>query len=599
MGFLHADVLNLKTLFGYEVSYRIPQFQRPYAWKKDEQWVPLWEDVRKVAENILSRQGGKAPPHFMGAIVLLSQESRAGEVAKQIVVDGQQRLTTLQLLIRAAQDSFQSLNDTDRANRLSELTLNGEAHWGGDSDNQTKIRQSNLNDQRSFQEAIRASGEGQGSLRAIGEAFQYFKGEVTDWLNKEPANRVSRSNALEEALVQHLQVAAIDLDEGEKPHRIFAILNTRGEPLKQSDHVKNAVMYEADVVDDRSKAGELWGMFDSHDSNDWWRQDTKEARLDRIHLDRFLNYWVVTRLGQEVTADQVSSKFSEIVETEKKSHDLTPVAAIENITASLRKAGVIYQDMEEARQPGIETFLRRIKTLEIGVVMPPLLWLYTRDVAGESRQRCVRALESYLVRRMLCGLSSSGLNKLFIELIGRLEPGGVAQADSTVIEFLSGQTVENRIWPKDVLLAESLIQKPLRGSPARQKMVLEAIEMSLRSDKTEAPGQSSNLTVEHIMPQSWERNWPLSENTEEATESRKQAVKEIGNLTLITGKLNASVSNAAWSEKRGELRKHTASRLNWELLDDAPEVWDEASIHARSRQLCEVIKGIWPYADKI
>ena len=593
---MHADVLNLKTLFGYEVSYRIPQFQRPYAWKKDEQWVPLWDDVRNVAENILSRQGGKAPPHFMGAIVLLSQESRAGEVAKQIVVDGQQRLTTLQLLIRAAQDSFQSLNDTDRANRLSELTLNGEDHWGGDSDNQTKIRQSNLNDQRSFQEAIRASGEGQGSLRAIGEAFQYFKGEVTDWLNKEPANRVSRSNALEEALVQHLQVAAIDLDEGEKPHRIFAILNTRGEPLKQSDHVKNAVMYEADVVDDGRKADKLWGMFDN---NDWWRQGTKEGRLDRIHLDRFLNYWVVTQLGQEVATDQVSPKFNDLVDMAKQCSGLTAAASIENITASLRKAGVIYQDMEEARQPGIETFLRRIKTLEIGVVMPPLLWLYTRDVADESRQRSVRALESYLVRRMLCGMGSQGLNRFFIELVRELNSVRVDQVDTKVIEFLSGSNVDNRSWPKDGLLAENLIQNPLRGSPARQKMVLEAIEMSLRSDKTEAPGQSSNLTVEHIMPQSWERNWPLSENTEEATESRKQAVKEIGNLTLITGKLNASVSNAAWAEKRGELRKHTASRLNWELLDDAPEVWDEASIHERSRQLCEVIKGIWPYADKI
>ena len=593
---MHADVLNLKTLFGYEVSYRIPQFQRPYAWKKDEQWVPLWEDVRKVAENILSRQGGKAPPHFMGAIVLLSQESRAGEVAKQIVVDGQQRLTTLQLLIRAAQDSFQSLNDTDRANRLSELTLNGEDHWGGDSDNQTKIRQSNLNDQRSFQEAIRASGEGQGSLRAIGEAFQYFKGEVTDWLNKEPANRVSRSNALEEALVQHLQVAAIDLDEGEKPHRIFAILNTRGEPLKQSDHVKNAVMYEADVVDDGRKADKLWGMFDN---NDWWRQGTKEGRLDRIHLDRFLNYWVVTQLGQEVTTDQVSPKFNDLVDMAKQCSGLTAAASIENITASLRKAGVIYQDMEEARQPGIETFLRRIKTLEIGVVMPPLLWLYTRDVADESCQRSVRALESYLVRRMLCGMGSQGLNRFFIELVRELNSVRVDQVDTKVIEFLSGSNVDNRSWPKDGLLAENLIQNPLRGSPARQKMVLEAIEMSLRSDKTEAPGPSSNLTVEHIMPQSWERNWPLSENTEEATESRKQAVKEIGNLTLITGKLNASVSNAAWAEKRGELRKHTASRLNWELLDDAPEVWNEASIHERSRQLCEVIKGIWPYADKI
>ena len=587
---MDAKILTLKTLFGSEVSYRILQFQRPYAWKRSEQWKPLWSDVRNVAERILSRQGGKVPPHFMGAIVLQSQESGIGQVDKWIVVDGQQRLTTLQLLIRAAQDVFRSLNDTERANRLSELTLNAKDHWGDDPDNQTKIRQSNLNDQRAFQEAIRATSEGRVSLRAIGESFQYFKEEVADWLNQEPANRVARSNALEETLGQHLQVAAINLDDSEKPHFIFAVLNTRGEPLKQSDHIKNTVMYEADVVDDGRKASELWGMFDT---SDWWRKDTQ----GRIHLDRFLNYWMVTRLGQEVTSEQVSAEFTKFVDTEKDSAGLTAVANIEAITASIRRAGVVYQDMEEARQPGIETFLRRVKTLELGVVMPPLLWLYTNDIADESRQRSVQALESFLVRRLLCGLASHGLNKLFIELVGRLEVGGVARADLSVIEFLSGQTVENRIWPKDGMLAENLIQKPLRFSAGRQRMVLEAIELSLRSDKTEDLG--SNLTVEHIMPQSWERNWPLPENTEEAVESRIQAIKEIGNLTLLTDKLNATASNAPWTEKQETLGKHTALRLNWELLKEPPDVWDEAAIHERSRQLCEYIKEIWPYADKL
>ena len=593
---MDAKILTLKTLFGSEVSYRIPQFQRPYAWKKGEQWEPLWHDVRNVAEKILSRQDGKVPPHFMGAIVLQSRESSTGEVDKRIVVDGQQRLTTLQLLIRAAQDVFQSLNDTERANRLSELTLNAEEHWGGDPDNQTKIRQSNLNDQRAFQDAIRATGAGQGSLRAIGESFQYFKEQVTDWLNKEPANRVACSNALEETLVQYLQVAAIDLDEGEKPHFIFAVLNTRAEPLKQSDHIKNTVMYEADVVDDGLKAGELWGMFDN---NDWWRKDTQDGRLIRIHLDRFLNYWMVTQLGQEVTSEQVSSEFTKFIDTEKDSAGLTAVANIDAIAASIRKAGVVYQDMEEARQPGIKTFLQRVKTLELGVVMPPLLWLYTNDIADDRRQRSVQALESYLVRRMLCGLSSQGLNRFFIELVRELKASSADCVDTRVIEFLSGSTVDNRLWPKDGMLAERLIQTPMRGNASRQKMVLEAIEMSLRSDKTESLGQFRNLTVEHIMPQSWERNWPLPENTEEATDSRNQAVKEIGNLTLVTSKLNSSLSNAPWTEKRETLEKHAAFRLNWELLKDAPDVWDEAAIQERSKQLYEVIKEIWPYADKL
>ena len=92
----------------------------------------------------------------MGAIVLQQQRSNTGEVTKRLVVDGQQRLTTLQLLIKATEQVFQSRNDTVRASRLRELTTNQESHWGGDSDNQTKIKQSNLNDQKAFQEAIRS-----------------------------------------------------------------------------------------------------------------------------------------------------------------------------------------------------------------------------------------------------------------------------------------------------------------------------------------------------------------------------------------------------------------------------------------------------------
>ncbi len=588
---MKAKILTLNTLFGSAVSYRIPQFQRPYAWKKDDQWKPLWDDVRNMAANILSQPTGKVPPHFMGAIVLQSQESGTGVVVKRIVVDGQQRLTTLQLLIRATQDAFQSLNEIERANRLSELTQNAEDHWGGDSDNQTKIRQSNLNDQRAFQEAIRNSGNGQGSLRAIGEAFQYFKEVVAEWLNEEPATRNARCDTLEEVLTQKLQVAAIDLDEGEKPHFIFAVLNTRAEPLKESDHIKNTVMFEADVIDDAQKASELWGMFDT---NDWWRQDTKEGRLTRIHLDRFLNYWIVVRTQEEVTSDRVSAKFSSYVGSSESS--------IEEITADIRKAGLIYRDMEEARHPGIETFLRRMKTMEIGAVMPPLLWLYTNEVSEAAREKSIKALESFLVRRMLCGFASQGLNRLFIELIGRLEAGGTDQVVNSVINFLSGQTAENRIWPRDNLLEENLVRRPLRGNASRQRMVLEAVELSLRTNKTEGLEQSRNLTIEHIMPQSWERNWQLptdTPNRNEAEEARNQAVKEIGNLTLVTDKLNPSLSNDAWDRKKETLAKHTAFRLNWELLNPEPGVWDENTIHERSYELCQRVIEIWPHAEQL
>lgn len=263
------------------------------------------------------------PPHFMGAIVLQPRGHATGEVTKSLVVDGQQRLTTLQLLLRAAQEAFQGINETARSTRLGRLLLNGENYWGDDPDNETKIRQSNQNDQKAFQEAIRGSEDDHGSVRSINKAHEYFKRQVVDWLNEKPADRESRANVLEAILSKNLQIAAIDLDEREKPHFIFGVLNSRAEVLAQCDPVKNTVMYEADVIDNAQAAQSLWGMFDS---NDWWRKETKEGRLTRIHLDRFLNYWMVMRAKKDVSAERVSGEFSSYVDSVKSCQSIHEVA---------------------------------------------------------------------------------------------------------------------------------------------------------------------------------------------------------------------------------------------------------------------------------
>ena len=131
-------------------------------------------------------------------------------------------------------------------------------------------------------------------------------------------------------------------------------------------------------------------------------------------------------------------------------------------------------------------------------------------------------------------------------------------------------------------------------------MVLEAMELHLRSDMTENIGEGL-LTREHIMPDSWESHWPLPEGAdkEEAKKARNESIKEIGNLTLVTGKLNTYLSNAAWRQKKETLKNHTALRLNWDLLDNAPEVWDEESIRERSEQLIKLAAAIWPSAESI
>ena len=595
---MDANIVNLQKLFHQQVSYRIPQFQRPYAWKEEVQWKPLWADILSLAARVLNREeDDRILPHFMGAIVLQQQRSNTGEVTKRLVVDGQQRLTTLQLLIKATEQVFEIQHDPVRASRLRALIINQNSHWGaGGGDNKTKIKQSNFNDQKAFHEAIAAPHIGDENQSWALNALSYFKEELSNWLNYAPESMNGRADAFEEALTQHLKIAVIDLDEDEKPHVIFETLNARGEPLKQSDLIKNIVMYEANVIDDDEQAKKLWGFFD----HEWWQQDSKESRSSpTIHIDRFLRYWMVMRSLKDVTANRVASEFRNYLGATQSS--------IKTVTSDIQMAGVCYVLIEGnfrgfRKNPEREIFFKRLKTIELGVVTPVLLWLFTSKVPDERQQRCIEILESYGVRRKLCGLQTQGLNKVFIGLLQVLDSEGPDCADMTVLRFLRRQHADSSIWPNDRMLREYLTTSQMKGNSPWKKMVLEAIEVHLRSDRSEQLGSTSNLEIEHVMPQTWQtEHWPLwseNSNQDEAESARDEAIQKIGNLTLTSEKLNKILRNGPWHEKRLTLANHSSLFLNKTLLDDAPGVWDEAAIQRRCQWITEKILQIWPSAEE-
>ena len=589
---MEAKLMGLNDLFNFDVSYRIPEFQRPYAWS-EEQWEALWDDVQKVAEKILrAPDSPDVLPHFLGAIVVQprSSDTQFNEVRPVLVVDGQQRLTTLQLLMKAISIEFtSSLVSTAEFGALRNFMFNKENRTGGDYLNYTKIRQSNGLDQADFQDIIIDRLGQNRPRRSIVDAYWSFRRWVATWLNREPEHVATRAAALYQVLTRHLKVAAIDLDSGEKPHFIFEILNSRGEQLKEADYIKNTVMYEADVIDDREKANTLWGMFE----DDWWRKEESRGRDLQMRLDRFLNSWCMMRLGEYIPIRRTAATFRAFVEQEKERHD-TPIDCVAD---EIKAAGIIYKNIEENRQPGIEAVLKRVKTLEINVIMPPLLWIYTQDIGDEERKSAVRALESFLVRRAVCNLGSQGLNRLFIELVKHLQSDASMPADEAVIRFLGGQTAENRIWPDDKRVADYLSVNPMPGKAARKKMILEAIEIRKRPPMAEELGVTSNLTVEHLLPQGWhEEGWPLSTEGRdkiEATDIRNGYISLIGNLTLATKELNSSMSNRSWENKRKALNRFSGLFMNKELLETAPSVWDEDAIQNRSQQMGEEITKIW------
>ena len=593
---MDAKVMGLDNLFDTQVTYRIPQFQRPYAWGI-EQWEPLWNDVKRVAERILtSNTDDDLLPHFMGAIVLknkeITHELRFDEVSQVLVVDGQQRLTTLQLLIKAIQKAFEaSIDDIGTALNLNKYIVNDEWRIVNDPLNGVRIRQSNRLDQFEFQEVIGGSINESGPNRGITDAYCSFYKLVYAWLNEDKTNVQDRASALFRALTEYLKIAAISLDVKEKPHFILEILNARGEPLNQGDHIKSTVMYEADVVDDAQKAGRLWGTFE----DGWWRHEDARGRVSHPRLDRFLNYWVIVRIGESVTITQTAREFRSYIEKQGR--------LIDEVAGDIRSAGLVYRNVEENRQPGIETFLKRIKTMEIGVIMPTLLWLYTEEITEKEPQRSVRALESFLVRRMLCNMGTQGLNALFIEMVTNLKNRKDQRADDAVITYLDNRVIENRLWPDNQRVIDSLTSRSMPGNPARKKMVFDDLETHIRPKMAEELGSTEKLTVEHILPQKWDRNgWPFPpqiEDKEEAESTRREFVGLIGNLTLATKGLNSSMSNRSWNDKQKALNDNSSLFLNKSLLAESPTLWDERAIDDRSRELALKIVEIWPHKNDI
>ena len=598
--------MTLQELFQKPVRYVIPPFQRPYVWTQDDQWEPLWDDVRNAAERYLDEHSftesgsegaalASTPAHFLGAVVLQQQQFGASEIERRRVIDGQQRLTTLQLLLDAAQKVFEDL-DLPPAGRLSLLVSNDERMLGAEKDHVYKVWPT-LMDQDAFRHAMHndlPSDQYEGSPVVL--AHEFFMEQVREWVEDGAAPHKDLATAMEAAIARLLHLVVIDLDMDEDPHVIFETLNARGTPLLQSDLIKNFMLSESGTSDEHVEAslpevqGEPW-------QDPWWRQDVRQGRLIRPRVDVFLHYWLTMRRAAEVQANDVFSDFREYAASHPE-----PIAGV---AKDIGKIGRIYRMIEtNDDDSALGQFLYRGRVMQWGAITPALLRLLSSGVPPARLARCLRAIESYLVRRMICRMTSKDYNTLVLSLLARLEESPSSEVDDVVVGFLADQTADARLWPSDTRLLEAFLHLPLYRllSRGRLRVVLEGIEGALRTPKAEEAQVPRNLTIEHVMPQEWRANWPLTSNPEEREEAeahRDRTVHTIGNLTLVNSRLNPSLSNAAWADKRDGIAEHSVLHLNKDLLAHAGEAWDEGAIETRARSLATVAAELWPHADSI
>ena len=289
-------------------------------------------------------------------------------------------------------------------------------------------------------------------------------------------------------------------------------------------------------------------------------------------------------------------KFKSYAEDQDKS--------IEEIVAAVQDIGETYKSLERANQEGrVETFLYRWRTVDAGTLTPLLLWLFSQPehvVTDTQRIRAISALESYLVRRMICRMTTKDYNRLFLEMMAKLRGSGPGGAAESIVAFLAEQTSESRRWPTDGDVEHAILDLPLYRLLTRRRlrMVLEALEDELRGVLSEeAHVARGSLTIEHVMPQSWSEHWPLGtvQDAFQAQHERERLVHSLGNLTLVNNRLNPKLSNGPWVQKATMLADHTVLHLNMHLLNTYKDSdWTESTIAARGASLASVVARIWP-----
>ncbi len=600
---MDARTLSIKTIFGQDRWHIVPLFQRPYVWKQDEQWEPLWDDIRKVADRVVSGQDVRA--HFLGAIVLEHLYRPMGHIDTRQIIDGQQRLTTIQIILEAFCDCCRTLKADRHYKSLLKLTRN-EDPMSEDVDEQYKVWPTNV-DREHFKrvmdcespDELRAyynvKADAQVIGRPIADGYLYFHKAILEWLKPDQPDYDTRLDALLFTIRDHLRMVVIDLDKEDDPQLIFETLNARGTPLLPSDLVKNYLFHKA--IQEHQDIGSLyevtWKPFDANSV--YWRALVGRGYFQRARLDVFLQHYLTAQLLDEVALPHLYTEFCGYAEG---------VGSAKETLKSVRRHADIYQGFDSA-VPGsrAQQFFQRLALLDIGTAYPFMLALYGRYASDMKQIEAVmNDLESFLVRRMVCQLTARGYNTLFLSLMKTLNEGN-GTPYQRIHDLLRSGDAESTRWPDNDEFGQAWLKVPAYRlfTRGRVRMLLEALERQYRTDLSENIEIKETLTIEHIMPQSWEAYWPLSVSGDEdraaAKLRRNEILHTMGNLTLLTKGLNPTVSNSAWATKLDALKKHSALALNRNLSQSMAQ-WDESTIEQRGKELFAFACKIWPYPAK-
>ena len=575
----------LKFLEGPK-QFFVPIFQRRYSWEQ-KNCQQLWTDVLNAGED------DKMAWHFLGSIVYLEPEvQNTGSLSEYLVIDGQQRLTTLSLLLLALSRLIKEEDNIGiTPNQISNYYLfNNEVER---EELRHKLRLTK-GDNETFDYLLKTKELlPQNPSPFLVKNYRFFekmlkdviKGNITDDYGK------PRDVSLKTVYVglNKLMIVDIILERNENnPQKIFESLNSTGVHLSQADLIRNYVLLGQETPFQNRLYKEYWFPMEQYFGNEY-----------RKRFDSFMRDYLTLKTERIPARKDIYVKFKAYFPDYKFKN---PENA-EKIVRGIARYGKYYVDItQKEEETELKACLEDIRELRAEITYPFLLEVYDYfrrdDIEKHEVIKTLQLVESYVFRRSICGLSGKFLNQIFVSILKNISMDNTNNYIQSLNAILLGMPSHRRC-PKDDEFKSALLQKDIYTAQSGRicKYMLRKLENYERKEPISSSniGNKGEYTIEHIMPQTLTPEWKrdLGENY---SEIHGTFLHTIGNLTL-TGR-NSEFGNKSFLEKR-DMSKEGFSHSTLYLNDSVgrAEQWNETTIKARAAELAEKACKIWIYPE--
>lgn len=565
-----ADILNGNRIL------EVPYYQRSYVWKED-QWARFLSDMEYITST------GK--DYFLGSIILKQQPTGISQFDLQSIIDGQQRFTTFALFFKSL-----CLKTDDMETFDSKFTVR---------DKKAKARllaiRHSINDRKDFEAVMGFNKDAPYSSETrsnIINCYNYFQQNINpDKLDVD-------------VLLNHVIFIGISLQQGEDEQVIFDTINSLGVRLTTGELLKNYFFTEST----REEYEELWmPIFEKdRDLANYWDEEVVSGRLKRANIDFFFTAYLNIKIQDpniRVSADHkiryrrsegLFNNYKDLIGTYNLNkrdmiYDILEYALIyhDNINPNIAKGDI-------PGTPGIERINFLIFVLEYTAIVPYILYLLKNVSDIEERNAMFGYIESYIIRRLICKSDNKNYSDLFSE--------NLILRQINTLELLKDY-IENReegqalVLPRDKQIIKAC--HAYKYANKKALAILYLLETSIREGKPHATKLYSfeRYTLEHLMPRSWKENWQLHGSY--TADDREDAIYCLGNLAILPSKLNTSISNASWSDKKDGKGKnlgisHYAADIESLAMVITQPVWNEDTISNRADWIANKVNEIWP-----